>query len=133
MLMLLVLLSIRCCRFWSQKQGEFLLSSGSKSAKLEGLVSSIIIIITLIIIIFSKVSATLSHALVSMLVTSLTTTAAFLASLVSNVTAIKCFRSGIIADKLIMSAYFLSNSTLLMLKPHLMLYVLRRVSHIFVV
>ena len=64
-------------RFWSQKQGEFLLTggSGSKSAKLESLVS-----------------ATLRHALVSMLVTSLTTTAAFMASLVSNITAIKCFR-----------------------------------------
>lgn len=49
--------------------------SVSKSAKLEGLVS-----------------ATLRHALMSMLVTSLTTTAAFLASLVSNITAIKCFR-----------------------------------------
>ena len=69
-----------CCRFWSQKQGEFLMNggSGSKSAKLEGLVS-----------------ATLRHALMSMLVTSLTTTAAFLASLVSNITAIKCFRWGL--------------------------------------
>ena len=37
--------------------------------------------------------ATLHHALLSMLVTSATTAAAFLASLASSVTAIKCFRS----------------------------------------
>ena len=35
---------------------------------------------------------TLSHASLSMLVTSLTTAAAFFGSIVSNITAIKCFR-----------------------------------------
>ena len=38
------------------------------------------------------VSHTLRHASLSMLVTSLTTTAAFFGSIVSNITAIKCFR-----------------------------------------
>jgi hypothetical protein len=40
----------------------------------------------------SLVSHTLRHASLSMLVTSLTTTAAFFGSVVSNITAIKCFR-----------------------------------------
>ena len=38
------------------------------------------------------VSNTLQHALLSMLVTSMTTTVAFFSSYISNITAIKCFR-----------------------------------------
>ena len=62
-------------RVWTQKQAEQLQEAAGES-KLESLVG-----------------CTLQHAILSMLVTSLTTTAAFLSSAVSNITAIKCFRS----------------------------------------
>ena len=40
----------------------------------------------------NMVCATMQHALVSMLVTSVTTSAAFFSSYISSITAIKCFR-----------------------------------------
>lgn len=61
-------------RVWAQKQRDLLVLSPATKPTLENLVSS-----------------TLQHALVSMLVTSVTTAAAFFGSYVSNITAIKCF------------------------------------------
>ena len=62
-------------RVWQQQQ------SRETNRKLEGLEG-----------LESLVSNTLRHAILSMLVTSLTTTVAFFSSYVSNITAIKCFR-----------------------------------------
>eukprot|EP00090_Calanus_glacialis_P004843 TRINITY_DN13625_c0_g1_i1.p1 TRINITY_DN13625_c0_g1~~TRINITY_DN13625_c0_g1_i1.p1 ORF type:complete len:1432 (+),score=169.81 TRINITY_DN13625_c0_g1_i1:127-4296(+) len=61
-------------RVWAQKQHDIVLCSPSTTPKLENLVCS-----------------TMQHALVSMLVTSVTTTAAFFSSYISSITAIKCF------------------------------------------
>ena len=59
-------------RVWQQQQSK---EPGRKLESLESLVSN-----------------TLQHAILSMLVTSMTTTVAFFSSYVSNITAIKCFR-----------------------------------------
>ena len=66
-------------RVWAQKKHDTVTNSPSTTPNLENLVCS-----------------TMQHALVSMLVTSVTTTAAFFSSYISSITAIKCFRYFII-------------------------------------